>query len=159
MNQSIRPGSSTVDVLLKRLKWVATSGGDSASYLASCSIDKLNRSSIGGMESLLGRPLGFMGDSVAVPLDKTCFFHFMRRFYCASSWRNQHKIDGCLLRSIQERQRQRQRQRIWLAINYCGFFSKITSSSDDFRAQACSGSGSTMDNLVHNSCRSRFKLD
>lgn len=91
-------------------------------YLASGSISRFNRSSIGGIESLLGRPLGFMGDFVPkIPLDKTCFFHFMRRFFCwfevlrqsvCESFRSffipracrskqearSTKIDGCLLR-------------------------------------------------------------
>lgn len=37
-------------------------------------------SSIGGIESRLGRPLGLVGDLTPAPLASICFFHFMRRF-------------------------------------------------------------------------------
>lgn len=39
-----------------------------------------NQSFIGGIESRLGLPFGFVGD-FWIPLAKICFFHFIRRFY------------------------------------------------------------------------------
>lgn len=75
-----RTGSESLNFQMRPSEWIPKR---LAILGAKIKLDELgaHQSSIGGIESRRGRPLGFVGD-FAAPLARICFFHFIRRFYC-----------------------------------------------------------------------------